>query len=210
VILVDGTTATITPATVDALRRLGVTSVAIAGGTGAVSAGIETQLRDLGYTVTRLGGADRYQTAALINQRFFTAGSTPAVFLATGSDFPDALAGAALAGRLGAPVFVTWPSCVPADVTAVINALAAPARVVMGGTAVVSDAAANLTVCTTPSPSPSPTPTPTPTGPPPDKDCSDFKTQREAQEFFDRWFPYFGDFADLDRDGNGRACETLP
>ena len=40
--------------------------------------------------------------------------------------------------------------------------------------------------------------------------CSDFRTQREAQAWFDKYYPYYGDVAGLDRDGDGRACETLP
>lgn len=42
------------------------------------------------------------------------------------------------------------------------------------------------------------------------KNCSDFATQREAQAWFDRYFPRYGDVAKLDSDGDGRACETLP
>jgi hypothetical protein len=51
-------------------------------------------------------------------------------------------------------------------------------------------------------------------GRPPDpgdsKNCSDFSTHREAQEWFDRYFPYYGDVARLDRDRDGVACESLP
>lgn len=41
-----------------------------------------------------------------------------------------------------------------------------------------------------------------------DKDCSDFKTQKEAQAFFEQAGP--GDPHRLDGDGNGIACESLP
>jgi hypothetical protein len=41
-----------------------------------------------------------------------------------------------------------------------------------------------------------------------DRDCSDFGTQREAQEFYERNGP--GDPHRLDRDNDGIACETLP
>ena len=40
--------------------------------------------------------------------------------------------------------------------------------------------------------------------------CSDFSTQGEAQEWFDTYFPYYGDVARLDRDGDGVVCESLP
>jgi micrococcal nuclease len=54
-----------------------------------------------------------------------------------------------------------------------------------------------------------------PTSPPPlrydpsgpDRDCSDFATEAEAQRFFEAAAP--GDPHRLDRDGNGRACESL-
>ncbi|MDQ3693057.1 MAG: excalibur calcium-binding domain-containing protein, partial [Chloroflexota bacterium] len=45
-----------------------------------------------------------------------------------------------------------------------------------------------------------------------DRDCSDFRTQREAQRFFRRARRRTGqrDAHGLDADGDGKACETLP
>lgn len=146
VILVDGALSAVSQSTIRELDRLGVQNVQIAGGTGAVSTGIERQLRQR-YDVTRYGGGDRYTTAALINDAFFSAGSTDTMFLATGTNFPDALAGAALAGRLGAPLYVTSAACVPDSVRNSIASLGAAKRVVMGGTSVVSDAAVKNTGC---------------------------------------------------------------
>lgn len=42
------------------------------------------------------------------------------------------------------------------------------------------------------------------------KNCSDFSTQGQAQEWFDIYFPHYGDVARLDRDGDGAVCESLP
>ena len=42
------------------------------------------------------------------------------------------------------------------------------------------------------------------------RNCSDFSTQAEAQEWFDTYFPHYGDVARLDGDGDGEACESLP
>jgi putative cell wall-binding protein len=50
----------------DALRRLGVTTVVVLGGPNAVSPSVQQQLVGAGLTVTRLGGADRVATATLI------------------------------------------------------------------------------------------------------------------------------------------------
>jgi hypothetical protein len=43
-----------------------------------------------------------------------------------------------------------------------------------------------------------------------DYDCSDFSTHREAQDFFEENGGPDDDYYNLDRDGDGEACETLP
>ncbi|WP_449569596.1 cell wall-binding repeat-containing protein [Microbacterium sp. MC2] len=146
VILVDGARSSVPTGVLNSLRRLGVTDIVIAGGTGAVSAGIQNQLAR-SYSVTRSGGADRYETAALINARFFPTGSSDTAFLATALNFPDALAGAALAGTVGAPLYVTAPTCVPDSVRPDIAEFGASKTLVLGGTSVVSDAAAKNIGC---------------------------------------------------------------
>ena len=59
--------------------------------------------------------------------------------------------------------------------------------------------------------SPPPATTPPATAPPGNpgdsRNCDDFRTQAEAQEWFDRHYPYYGDVAKLDRDKAGVACE---
>lgn len=42
------------------------------------------------------------------------------------------------------------------------------------------------------------------------RNCSDFSTQAEAQEWFDLYFPHYGDVAILDSNQNGAPCEQLP
>lgn len=216
VILVDGTRPSVTAQTLTALGGLGVGRVAIAGSAAVVSSGIEAQLRSQGYTVTRYGGSDRYATAALINRAFFPAGSSANVFLANGLGFADALAGAALAGRLSAPLFITQAACVPAAVHDAIADLGAAKKVVLGSTAVVGAAAASNTKCAPPPSKPAPPAPPKPTPPtkpanPGDtKNCSDFKTWAEANAWYKKYFPYYGDIAKLDGDHDGIPCETLP
>jgi hypothetical protein len=68
----------------------------------------------------------------------------------------------------------------------------------------------------TPTPTPAPTPTPTPTPPPTvpanpgdTKNCSDFANYAAAKAWFDTYFPYYGDIANLDADGDGIPCESL-
>ncbi|MFF1251256.1 excalibur calcium-binding domain-containing protein [Pseudarthrobacter sp. NPDC058329] len=55
----------------------------------------------------------------------------------------------------------------------------------------------------------SPAPPSQPTRPA-DKDCTDFRTQYEAQQWFNTYYQYYGDFALLDSDNDRIACEGLP
>ncbi|GHD43533.1 cell wall-binding repeat-containing protein [Mycetocola manganoxydans] len=147
VILVDGAKASVSAATLSVLAKLKVSTISIAGSDGAVSAGIQSQLFNAGYAVTRYGGATRYETAAAINTAYFAPEASSTSFLATGVNFPDALAGAALAGHLAAPINVTPRTCVHPSVNDAITELGAPTRFVLGGTAIVSAAAADNVRC---------------------------------------------------------------
>ncbi len=147
VILVNGASTVLDTPTRTLLGALEVERVVIAGGTGVVSAGIESALRTLLGTanVTRLAGTDRYETAVAINDGRFTLAST--VYFATGRDFPDALAGAALAGGQGAPLYTVPGTCVPSIVLDSMARLGADRFVMLGGTGVLSAGVASLTSC---------------------------------------------------------------
>jgi len=89
--------------------------------------------------VSRVAGVDRYATAVAISQAYFSPG-VPAVFLATGTNFPDALAGSAVAGLVEGPVLLTTPTSLPAAVASEITRLAPSKVYILGGTGVVSAA----------------------------------------------------------------------
>ncbi|WP_284329306.1 S-layer homology domain-containing protein [Demequina litorisediminis] len=55
-----------------------------------------------------------------------------------------------------------------------------------------------------------PASTPSQPSMPADKDCADFATHAQAQAWFLKYYPYYGDFARLDADGDMSACDTLP
>lgn len=88
-------------------------------------------------TIVRVGGADRYETAALVSVARFPAAST--VFIATGRNFPDALAASATAARVGAPVLLVDTNIVPAVTMNEVRRLRPNRIVVLGGPAAVSD-----------------------------------------------------------------------
>lgn len=139
VLLVNGTSAALDDATIAALRSLSATTVVIAGGPGAVSAGIETALRSAGFAVQRYGGPDRYATSRVINAATYP-GAAPTVFLATGTDFPDALAAAVLAGSAGAPLFSVPSTCMSGATKDWLIAHGTGAVRLVGGTGALSDA----------------------------------------------------------------------
>ncbi|KUG58407.1 hypothetical protein AVL62_10870 [Serinicoccus chungangensis] len=100
----------------DALRYLRPDEVVVLGGTGAVSGDVITQLRrGLGGasapTVRRIDGADRYAVASRVAQRIPAAQRM--AFVATGRNWPDALAGGALAGQVDSPMLLVRPDGVP-------------------------------------------------------------------------------------------------
>lgn len=125
------------------LERLRPDRVILVGGHAALGAEVEAGVAALPWlgagAVTRIAGADRYDTAARIAARIVP-DLRREVFLATGTAFPDALAGAALAARWQAPVLLTAPDHLPAPTRDALAGATAPLDelVVLGGTAAVT------------------------------------------------------------------------
>jgi hypothetical protein len=82
----------------------------ILGSTASVSAGIQSALENEIADVERFSGANRYDTAALLNAATFGP-PTERAYVATGAGFADALAGGPLAAAFGAPMVLTPPNC---------------------------------------------------------------------------------------------------
>ena len=145
VILVDGRSARAEVATITLLRELGVTTVRIAGSFNAVSEGIAESLENEGFTVQRVAGDDRYATAVAVNKQVFDSAST--IYLALGTNFPDALAGAALAGAKGAPLFITAGNCIPRAIDLGMTALQPDRVVLLGSTGALTQDVARFQRC---------------------------------------------------------------
>lgn len=92
----------------EALKRIHPSKVYIVGGEGVISSKIEQALfKELGISssqVKRLSGASRYDTMTAVAQEF--QGDIQKLTFATGEDFPDALAGAALAAHQNSTVIL--------------------------------------------------------------------------------------------------------
>ena len=125
-------------ATAAELQRLRPGRIVVLGGTGAVSAAVAAQLD--AYTsgsVTRLSGADRYATAVAVSQAT-TAPGARVVYLATGTAYPDGLAGTPPAVRDRGPLLLTRSDALPATVASELRRLAPARIVVLGGAGAVS------------------------------------------------------------------------
>ncbi len=126
------------------LTRLAPQRVVVVGGPSSVSDAVLTAAAAAsGVTPDRVWGADRYATAADLSADAFPSGPVDTVFLAAGTNFPDALSVGPVAGIDGGPVLLSRPDRLP-DATATELRRLAPAHVVIvGGTASIGVAVAN-------------------------------------------------------------------
>lgn len=135
ILLVDGTDAT---RLLQVIGQLGARRAILVGGTGVVSSQIETQLRGQLSSVERQAGANRYETSAVIARNSFP--DPRYTFVASGANFPDALAAAALAADLDAPLLLSQPQCIEASVGGYLDGIDPDYRKGIGGTSTLSDA----------------------------------------------------------------------
>ncbi|WP_285113900.1 cell wall-binding repeat-containing protein [Leifsonia sp. fls2-241-R2A-40a] len=112
--------------------------IVIVGGLSAVPAAVETALAKLA-PVERIAGSDRFDTSRRLASKAFGS-AIPAAFVATGTNFPDALAAGAAAGAQGAPVLLVnggW-GAVDAGTAAFLTEAGTKTVKLVGGTTVVS------------------------------------------------------------------------
>ena len=110
-------------------------TVHLLGGSAAISGGVATAVRDLGFSVTRHAGKNRYQTAVRV------AAQLPAfteAIVASGSSFPDALSAAAPAALTGQPILLTEAGRLSPATRATIEGL--DRVTLVGGAAVLAPA----------------------------------------------------------------------
>ena len=124
-------------ATAAELERLQPERVVLFGGTQAIHEHVAVQVAEAtGVPVERLAGANRYETAAAIAGEF---GPVDVVYIATGLDYPDALAGAARAGAVNGPVLLTRGDLLPQATIAELERLEPTSIRLLGGTTAISE-----------------------------------------------------------------------
>lgn len=137
-------TAHLPSSTAAALVELAPTEVVVLGEAGAVAEDVVAEAAALtDVTVRRVGGADRYATAAAVAARSWPDGADTA-YLVAGDRFADALTAGPVAAADGAPVLLTSPRTLPQTTEAAIDASGAARIVVVGGTDAISDQVAEL------------------------------------------------------------------
>jgi putative cell wall-binding protein len=119
-------------------------TVYLLGGTSAIPATVAATLSSLGYVIVRYAGADRYDTALAVAGAL---GNPSTVMLATGTNFPDALAAGTAAASVGGVVLLTDGTALPSSVSGYLTAH--PGKVyAIGGPAVIADPPATALVGT--------------------------------------------------------------
>lgn len=132
-----------------ALSKLQPSSVEVIGGTWGTAQKNAASTAAGGAPVKVHSGKDRYATGAQVAKDFYDGSPSTAVF-AIGSDFPDALAGAAVAKLADAPVLLTNATCRPKAIEAVSKS--ASTKVLLGGAQTLSDKAHSTTCVNPPKP----------------------------------------------------------
>ncbi|MDN4615877.1 cell wall-binding repeat-containing protein [Leifsonia sp. F6_8S_P_1B] len=145
-LLVNGSAGKLDAPTKALIASLSPSRIYIVGGVNSVSNGIQADLATLNRPeVLRLAGADRFGTAQAVNREVFPFADE--AFVANALTFPDALSISAVAGSLGAPLLLAPPTCIPYGEVVDATALGVSTYWAVGGTASLSTAVTDLTMC---------------------------------------------------------------
>ncbi|KPU44786.1 N-acetylmuramoyl-L-alanine amidase LytC precursor [Oxobacter pfennigii] len=124
------------------IERLKAKKIYIIGGPGAISENIELKLK-VNYDVERIYGSDRYKTAIAAGSKGRQAKMTDTAILATGLDFPDAMAIAPFAAKEGTPILYTSKDSLNTDTEKALKDWKIKKVILTGGTGVISAAVEN-------------------------------------------------------------------
>ncbi|SDC04950.1 Transglycosylase SLT domain-containing protein [Terribacillus halophilus] len=102
------------------IKRNNIKKVTIIGSETVVSKRVSDQIKQLGASVERVEGPDRYSTNAAVITKYY--GTNPdQVFFANGQTTVDSLSGAPLAAKYDAPIILTRPDAVTKPTRAFLN-----------------------------------------------------------------------------------------
>ena len=122
------------------IARLGAKEVILVGGDNALSKEVETAVK-ANWKSSRIGGADRYETSALVARIIVKVKGNPEkVILATGLNYADALSINPYAGKMAYPILLTKTNALPDVIKKTIQDLKVSSALVLGGKAALTDA----------------------------------------------------------------------
>lgn len=125
-------------ATSAALAALKPGEVVVLGGPVAISEDVVSRVaEETGVEVQRIGGDNRYETATLLAEGI--EGPVDLSFVASGTDYPDALTGAAIAGSRELPILLTRPDKLPATTGGALEGREPTRIVVLGGPEAIAE-----------------------------------------------------------------------
>ncbi|KPU43702.1 N-acetylmuramoyl-L-alanine amidase LytC precursor [Oxobacter pfennigii] len=131
--------------TLQEIQRLKAKSAYIIGGTGVISVQVESQLKQLGVSPTRIAGMDRFETSNKVAERV---GYKNGIFVVTGYDFQDAVSIAPIAAKKAMPIVLSPDGFIPET----FKDLASKGRVgqiyVISGNTAVTEGLLNVTAIT--------------------------------------------------------------
>ncbi len=117
-------------------------TVYLLGGAAAVSSAMESQVAASGFThMTRIAGADRYETSAKIADQLGVTTGTP-LMLVSGENYPDALSISSVADRMKLPILLVQKEGFSDSVSREFAAIKPSKVYIIGGDGVISPAVA--------------------------------------------------------------------
>lgn len=129
-------TGSLPTATAEVLAELGVSNIVLVGGPVAVNDSVLTALEAIAPT-ERVAGQNRYETAAALTAGYGTDGDV--LYIASGTNFPDALAGSSLTGSQQAPLLLAKQDSLPSTIAEEIQRLSPQGITILGGPVAVDE-----------------------------------------------------------------------
>jgi SpoIID/LytB domain protein len=134
---------TVPQATMQGLDALGVSTVRLLGGTAALSGNVEAILTSAGYTIDRIQGPSRYDTAAAIARAvpatsIGTVQGQRTAVLSLGMNFPDALAAGSMVFAAHFPQLLTETASLPEVTRQALTDLGIKHVIITGGTTAIA------------------------------------------------------------------------
>lgn len=129
------------------IERLGARRVLLLGGRAAISEDVADELRAAGVAVSRIGGENRYDTAALLAAALLETGTgaRTRAFVVEGAHadpdrgWPDAVSAGPYAAYVGAPILLATQDGVPPETLQALDDQGVTETIVVGGPAALGD-----------------------------------------------------------------------